>query len=119
MSVNIRSSGEVELGIGAQSDHKNRDYVIQLFRNPGEMSSAIMECVDDFAEIDCGWCKVSIDGNYWIRYQWYPNDPDPSASQARDDGEISWEEWEARNEAAQNACLRKGLAEQGYSFNDD
>lgn len=116
MSINRRSTGEIELGIAAQSDHKNRDYVVQLFRDPGHMSSSIKECVEEFEEIDCGWCKVSIDDNFWIRYQWYLDDPDPNASRARDDGEISWDEWEARNDAAQDACLKRGLTEQGYDF---
>ena len=55
MSVSRRSNDEIEIGIAAQSDHKNRDYVIQFFRERGHMSSPIKEC---------------IDGRFWIRYQW-------------------------------------------------
>ena len=116
MSILRRSSGEIELGIAAQSDHRNRRYVIQLFRDPGHMSSTIKECVDDFEDIDCGWCKVSIDKNLWIRYQWYPDDLDPVLTRAGASGEISFDEWQERENVVQDACLKAGLLEQGYKL---
>ena len=119
MSIFRRSSGAIELGIAVPSDHKNQRYVVQLFHDPDHRSSTLKECVADFEDIDCGWCKVSIDDNLWVRYQWYLDDPDPNASRARDDGEISWDEWEARNEAANDACLKEGLNEQGYNFDEN
>ena len=116
MSINRRSTGEIELGIAAQSNHRSRRYVIQLFRDPGHMSNTIKECIDDFEDIDCGWCKVSIDDSFWIRYQWYPEDLDPELTQAGASGEIGWDEWQERSRAADDACMKAGLLEQGYDL---
>ncbi|MGB5354939.1 MAG: hypothetical protein WBN32_15105 [Woeseia sp.] len=117
MSVFRRSNGAMELGIAVPSDHMNRRYVVQLFHDPEHRASTLKECVAEFEDIDCGWCKVSIDDNLWVRYQWYLDDPDPNASQARDNGDISWDEWAARSAAAEGACLKEGLKKQGYDSN--
>lgn len=100
------------------SRHKNKRYVVQLLHDRNHAESKIKECVAGFENIDCGWCKVSIDDDFWVRYQWYLDDPDPDTSRARDDGKMSWDEWEKKDDAARDACLRNGLREQGYVFGD-
>jgi hypothetical protein len=116
MSVSKRSSGETELGIAVPSNHKNRRYFVQLFHEPNHRTNTVKECVAEFEDIDCGWCKVSIDENFWIRYQWYPDDMDQELTRAGANGEISWDEWQARNRAAEDACMKAGLQEQGYEL---
>ncbi|MDX1500712.1 MAG: hypothetical protein R3176_12480 [Woeseiaceae bacterium] len=118
--VTKRSNGPVELLLAEPGWTDASRFIIQLFHDAGSgASNALKECVSDFDEIECGWCKVTVDDALWIRYQWYPEDLDPAATEAHLSGEISWEEWRARDEAAEEACLRRGLAEMGYPVDDE
>ncbi|WP_405230646.1 hypothetical protein [Lentisalinibacter sediminis] len=116
--VSKRSGGEVELIIPFSSGIDDPRYVIQVFHDPVHSDDDLKECVGEFQKIDCGWCKVTIDQNLWIRYGWWPEDPDPGSTRARDEGEISWDEWERRNDKAVKTCEIQGLLEQGYSLPD-
>ncbi len=119
MSTFRRSGGEIELGIVVPSGRKKRQYVVQLFHDPGHRSSTYKECVSDFKDIDCGACKVSIDDSLWIRYQWYPEDIDPELTEAGASGDISWDEWQERSNELHDACMEAGLLEQGYEHDAD
>lgn len=113
--VSERSSGATELTLAISAGVDDPHYVIQLFHDPTHQNGGYKECINDFQEIECGWCKVTVDENLWIRYGWWPDDPDPAATRARDKGEISWDEWERRNDDALQKCEAQGLLEQGYS----
>ena len=116
MYVSGRSGGELDLGIAASANNKHRSYTVQLFHDPDHNYGTLKECVTDFERIDCGACKISIDDSLLIRYQWYPTDIDPELTQARASGEISLDEWQERSRAADDACMKAGLHEQGYDL---
>ena len=118
-AIGERSSGTTELEIAVRSDYGDRMYAIQLFHDPGHVSNTFKECIAEFKDISCGACKVSIDESLWIRYQWYPRDIDPELSELGANGEISWDEWQERSNALQDACFEEGLLEQGYERDDE
>jgi hypothetical protein len=109
----------MELELAVYSGAKNRQYGIQLFYDPSHSTNDYKACIDEYEGIDCGWCKVTVDDNLWIRYGWYPDDPDPEATRAYGKGEIGWGEWERRHAEALEVCEARGMLEQGYRRPED
>ena len=117
--ISVRSDGSTELELPVSAGENGRAYVIQLFHNPGNHVTSYPECIGDFKKIDCGWCKVSVDDDLAIRYGWYPEDLDPDATRALNDGEIDFSEWERRDKMALEACETQGLIDLGFKPQED
>ena len=73
-----------------------------------DVESRLKECESEFASASCGNCVVSLTGDWWIRYWWYPEDLTPDATEAWLNGEMAHGEYVEFSQHASDKCFADG-----------
>ena len=116
------------LNAGVNSVYRGDDYVdfeiyvdygdgiggiTRFVHAPGQEPS-LKECKDEFSDLGCGWCAVSLDSDWYISAGWFDYEPDEKALKDLDDDKISWDEYEKLHDIASDACEARGREVIGY-----
>ena len=93
---------------------KDRWFSSHYIHEPGNKSE-FNECEDEYADIPCGACSVSLDDGWWFQTRWSPGQilSDDEMEQVGT-GELSFEESSALSERALRACYLEGYRRLGY-----
>lgn len=76
----------------------------------------LRQCLPEHEKIRCGICVVPIDGHWWLRYRWFPDESAPEASRSRNAGEISSEQYSETIDLAMSNCWDSGMTKMGYEL---
>lgn len=79
-----------------------------FYRRPAEKDTSWTECRNEFRTVRCGECGIALDDGWWLIYRWVPKMLDQELWDAASEGEISWEEYEERDDELFEACLVEG-----------
>ncbi len=84
------------------------------FMHDADGTSGLIECQSDFEDARCGRCVVKLDDDWWIDYEWYPDNVAPEVTQAFAAGELSEDEYWVTFGNALDTCHYEGYSLIGY-----
>ncbi len=74
----------------------------------------LKQCQSEFEEARCGRCIVELYDDWWIDYQWFPDNVAPEATKAHADGDLSDDQYWLTFGKALDDCVKKGNSLIGY-----
>lgn len=86
------------------------------FMHDSDGGSELIECESDFEDARCGQCIVKLDDDWWIDYEWYPDNVAPEVTKAHADGELSDDQYWVAFGNALDACVYEGYSLIGYEM---
>jgi hypothetical protein len=86
------------------------------FMHDSDGESDLIECQSDFEDARCGRCVVKLDDDWWIDYEWYPDNVAPEVTEAYADGELSDDKYWVAFGNALDACVYEGYSLIGYEM---
>jgi hypothetical protein len=84
------------------------------FMHDSDGGPELIECESDFEDARCGRCIVKLDDDWWIDYEWYPDNVAPEVTKAHDDGELNDDQYWVAFGNALDACVYEGYSLIGY-----
>lgn len=99
------------------SDNNDGDVYthFQYIHHP-DADSELKACLLGHREIQCGECIAKLDDEWWVYYEWFPNNLGHDDLDAWIDEEITQEEFDQRSESAIDKCWRDGYSAMGYEI---
>ena len=103
----------VILGFVGKLTVKNR-YVVAEYVHSPEDRAELKSCQEKQRQLGCGLCAVDLDGDWFIRYWWTPDELVPGGFDRVLEGEITEDEYHAIFDEELAKCRLDGYTAIGY-----
>lgn len=92
---------------------------LAFYRRLAETATPLVECREEFRDVRCGECGVSLDDGWWLAYAWSPLVIDPEFDRAVAELDLSWEEEQEMRDELFQACWSEGMETMGIAGRDE
>ena len=84
------------------------------FSHYADVESELKQCQPEFEQARCGRCGVRLDDDWWIDYEWFPDNVAPEATKAYANGDLSDDVYWLTFGNALDKCVKEGNSLIGY-----
>jgi len=106
-SIRFNERGGVSLNI-PQASLADRPKSIASYENGAVERSSLLSCNSEIAKIRCGFCKVELDHDWWLRFGWLPVDLTDNETLAWKNGEMTDDEYWSLVDQVRRDCIADG-----------
>lgn len=72
------------------------------------VQSELLSCDRAMAELRCGFCKIDLNDNWWVRFGWRPRDLFDATTLALQNGDLTMQEHSVETAKIFTKCLHEG-----------
>ena len=102
---------------GPDLTHRKSSFDVEYVRS-ASLREWLKPCSSEYEQLKCGACAVDLADNWFIEYQWFPEQIVPGGFDLVNNGVLSEEDYGAMFQENLTRCMKDGYTAIGYDVSD-